>query len=182
MRRAIRFRLRTLLALLSLVALIGGGGRYWYNARLAEYERQRLVAERLEARGASIYWSYVGPSWLEAWKALDGPLFRRPTHAYGESVPQPEFAAAVEESGQIDMTTLVVLGRQIMPHAYETKARAGDAVIERLRRHRTLKRLVVDASIRGAPLEYDAPLYTREDKSLLEELLPNVRIDWIEVN
>jgi hypothetical protein len=55
-------------------------------------------------------------------------------------------------------------------------------VIEELRAHPTLHTLVVDASIRGTPVEFEAPIYTREDLALLEKLLPELEIVWIEVN
>jgi hypothetical protein len=81
-----------------------------------------------------------------------------------------------------ELQKLVVLGRQLVPCAYRMRDTGSDVVIESLRRHPSLREIVVDASIRGAPLTIDVQLYTREDLSLLQEVLPNVAIVWIEVN
>jgi hypothetical protein len=178
-----RFRLRTLLTVSAVVALAAGGVRWWYDARVAEHDRQKLIAGQLTSAKASILWSYVGPRRLELWKLFDGPAFQRPTHAYCDDVTTDAFAEVAPQLTElVGLNTLFVLGRQIMPHARTAHSGDADAVIETLREHSTLRQLVVDASIRGTPAEFEAPIYTREDLALLEEVLPELEIVWIEVN
>jgi hypothetical protein len=182
MRRLMRFRVRTLLVLVGVLAAAAGGGRWWYDQRLADYEAQMSVCAKLEDAEISALWSYQGPMLWDAWKWLDGPLFRQPTHVYCDDATDDAVAEQAGRLAQINVETLTVLGRQILPQARVVQRGEHNALIEALRRHPTLKHLVVDASIRGTPLEFDAPTYTSEDLALLEELLPNLDIQWIEVN
>ena len=161
------------------MVLAAGGVRWWYDARVAKYERQRLVTERLGGAGATALWTYVGPTQWNLGTSLDGPAFRRPTHVYCDNVATDAFAGVAGHFAEIEVSTLMLLGRQIMPHA---RTGTADPVIEALRRHPTLRQVVVDASIRGTPAEFDAPIYTREDLALLEELLPELEIVWVEAN
>lgn len=177
-----RFRLRTLLLVAAVVAVAAGAVRWWYDGRVAEYERQRRLTASLRETGVSAVWTYVGPTLGDLENRLDGPAFRRPTHVYCDDVPTEAFATIADRLAELEASTLVVLARQIMPHVRADRAGATDGVIAALRRHRSLRRIVVDASIRGTPPEFDAPIYTAEDRALLEQSLPNLEVIWIEAN
>jgi hypothetical protein len=177
-----RFRLRTLLIICTGLALVVGGARWWYDVRMASFDRQKAVVKELHALEAISLWSYVGPTRWDLGKTLDGPLFRRPTHLYCDDVAPEAFPGVVQRLAELEVKTLAVLALHIMPHARAVEAGKPDEVIEALRQHPTLQTIVVDSSIRGTPAEFDQPIYTREDLALLEVLLPNVEIEWIEVN
>jgi hypothetical protein len=178
--RLVRFRLRTLLSIVAGIALTIGGARWWYDSRIAEYEQQKEVALQLALHyDAQFKETGSGVQWLPRW--LDPRLFRRPIIGYCE--PVGDMAVIATHLNEFtELKRLVVLGRQLVPCAYRMRDTGNDLVIESLRQHRSLREIVVDASIRGAPLTTDIQLYTREDLALLEELLPNVQIQWIEVN
>jgi hypothetical protein len=176
--------MRTLLMAIALIVLAIGGARWWYDARIGEYERQKQIFEQhLHPLNVSALLDYTGPSSLENFELFDRPVFWRYTEAYCEDVCDEDFSKAIEQLGLlVDLDKLLVLGRQIVPQARTAQSGEANSVIEALRRHPTLRQVVVDASIRGTPAEFEAPIYTREDLALLEELLPNVEIQWIEVN
>jgi hypothetical protein len=178
----IQFRMRTMLVAVALIALAIGGGRWWYDSRMEAHETQRRICMALDNDGISMLWSYEGPRAWDAWKWLDGPLFRQPTQVYCDDAADDAVAEAADHLAQLNGVTLNVLGRQVVPHAHTAERGETSPLIDALQAHPTLRRLVVDATIRGTPVEYDAPLYTREDLALLESLLPNLQIDWIEAN
>jgi hypothetical protein len=63
-----RFRIRTLLLAISVIALAIGGARWWYDARIAEYERQRDVALQLAlSYDAQFKETGSGVTWLPRW-------------------------------------------------------------------------------------------------------------------
>ncbi len=55
-------------------------------------------------------------------------------------------------------------------------------MIEAWRRHPTLREVLVDASVRGAPLGESVELYDRDDLATLQSALPGVKIVWMEVH
>jgi hypothetical protein len=162
--------MRTLLAGLALAAIAAGGIRYWYDLRTAAHRRDRQLVELPHFAGTTWRWSDIGRFSPEA--------FRRVEHLWCEDADLTEVAPRLRVLDQLK--SLQVLARQIVPHA--TVVGAADPVAAALRRHPTLRQIVVDASIRGAPLEFDAPVYTRADLTRLEAALPNIEIVWIEVN
>jgi hypothetical protein len=174
--------MRTLLLAVAVLAVTGGGARWWHDQRMAKYDSQKKVCIELADVRITALWSYEGPRWLNAWKILDGPLFRQPTHVYCDNAADDAVAENALRIGQLNVETLTILGRQIVPHARAVEQGESSRLIDVVRAHPTLKHLVVDASIRGTPLEFDAPTYTVRDRELLEELLPGVEIQWIEVN
>jgi hypothetical protein len=178
----LRFRVRTLLVVIAVLAIAGGAARWWYDQQMARYEAQKIICVGLDRARITALWSYEGPGAWDAWRWLDGPLFRQPTHVYCDSAADDAVAKQAPLLARLNVRTLTVLGRQIVPHARAAERGQTDALIAALRAHPTLKHLVVDASIRGTPLEFDAPTYTREDLALLEKLLPDLEIQWIEVN
>jgi hypothetical protein len=91
--------------------------------------------------------------------------------------------AAAEQLGELTAVESVqVLGRQIVPRAAAFQRDGTDGVIEAWRRHPTLREVLVDASVRGAPLGDEVELYDREDLARLQSALPGVRIVWMEVH
>ena len=177
-----QFRLRTLLTAVAVIALTAGGLRWWYDGRIAEAEYERQERLRLElSLSTDTQLSYFGSDVRRLSRYFDERLFRRVTNAYCEGVD--DFAAIAPRLDEFtSLRRLVVLGRQIIPHARRMRDAGSDAVIESLRRHPSLQEIVVDASIRGAPLDVDIRLYMRDDLALLKELLPNLQVEWIEAN
>lgn len=170
--RRIRFQVRTLLAGLAMAAVAAGGMRYWYDLRTAAHRRDRQLVELPNFAGTTWRWSDVGRFSPEA--------FRRVEHLWCEDADLAEVAPRLHVLDQLK--SLQVLARQIVPHARVIESAAADPVVAALRGHHTLRQIVVDASIRGAPLEFDSPIYTREDLARLEAALPELEIVWIEVN
>jgi hypothetical protein len=176
----IRFRMRTMLLVFAAAAILIGSLRWWHDARLAEYRREEAIVEMLERGGAEILWTVDGSERL--WRVLDERLMTRATHVFFDHVPDDQVAELTELLPELDdLDTLVLLGRQIIPHVRTSSADGASQVIEALRRS-SVQHLVVDASIRGAPLEVDAPPYTRDDLRILETMLPDCEIVWTEVN
>jgi hypothetical protein len=101
---------------------------------------------------------------------------------YCDDVATEAFPDVAGRLAELEVSTLTLLGRQIVPQARAAASGETNAVIQALRRHPTLQQVVVDASIRGTPAEFEAPIYTREDLALLQELLPELEIVWIEAN
>jgi hypothetical protein len=174
--------MRTILAMIAVFAVLAGGARWWYDRRMAAYEEQLRICLELEAQGMDAVWNYQGPMVGDAWKWFGGPLFAKPTHIYCDDAQDDAVANVAIRLSQVNVQTLALLGRQIIPQARAAKRGESSDFINALRTHRTLTDLVVDSSIRGTPVEFDAPIYTREDLALLQELLPNVEVHWIDVN
>ena len=147
--------------LIAMLAVVGGGARWWYDQRVAEYDRQQRICMELDDARITALWSYQGPTLWDAWKWLDRPLFRQPTHVYCDDATDDAVAEHAGRLARINVQTLTLLGRQIMPHARAAEQGQSNALIDALRAHPTLKHVVVDASIRGTPLEFDSPTYTR---------------------
>jgi hypothetical protein len=181
--RRLRYPMKLLGAVLTLAAIASGALRWLYDSYIAEHQQQKAVAQEFEAAGVDVSWTYVGPHGWPLWKVCQGPAFWRPTHAYCDDVSDAHLAKLLPRLGKLsDLTTLVLLGRQIVPQAWAATNAADDPLIAALREHPSLQRLVVDASIRGTPAEFAEPIYTREDRVQLEATLPNVEIIWIEAN
>ncbi|RIK71948.1 MAG: hypothetical protein DCC67_19930 [Planctomycetota bacterium] len=171
--RRFRFRLRTLLGSLAVASLALGGLRWRYDQFAAAERRDRAVVESTAYAKTVCRWKPAA----RAWPAQ----FSRVEHLWCDDAPQL-LQLAPQLTDLSELQSIQVLARQIAGHAATAAQGAADPVIGALRRHGSLRTIIVDATIRGAPLEYDAPLYTRKDKALLEKLLPNVRIEWIEAN
>jgi hypothetical protein len=168
-----RFRLRTLMAVSAAAALAAGGLRWRYDQLVAAHDRDLEIVESAEFSRADSLWTDVTTVW--SWK------FRRVEQLRCEECP--DLATLIPRLHELtDLETIQVLARQIIGHASAAADGKADPVIEALRAHPTLHTLVVDASIRGTPLEFEAPIYTREDLARLEEVLPNLKVEWIEVN
>jgi hypothetical protein len=173
-----RFRLRTLLLFIVPVALVLGGGRAWLNRRIAEGLRQQRLA--VESPEMTFTFEYDGPRVFHSPDSRTSWAFRRARSAWCEDAR--DFAGALQRLQEFpDVEVLYVLGRQIIPELDARKVPPADC-LELLRRQPSLKRLVVDASIRGAPLEPHAKLYMPSDRARLEAALPELEIRWIEVN
>ena len=80
------------------------------------------------------------------------------------------------------MASVQVLGRQIVPHAEAFQRDGSDPVIDAWRRHPTLREVLVDASVRGAPLGDEVDLYDRTDLEVVRSALPGVKVVWMEVH
>jgi hypothetical protein len=182
MRARFRFRVRTLLIAITAVLLMCGGVRWWYDGRIAEHVQQKLLVDRLGELKVTFLWTAAGPDWLTDSWMLDERVFMRPTHGRFDEVATEAFAEIAAQLEPLDLYQIDVFGRQILPHVDAARAGRPDDVIDALRRHPTLRRIFVDASIRGTPPELDAPIYTRKDLAALEGVLPNVSIIWTEVN
>lgn len=176
----IRFRMRTMLLVFAAAVVLIGSLRWWHDTLLAEYRRQEAIVEELERGGAEVLWIVAGPDWL--WYVLDDRLLTRAGVVFFDNVPNDqvdELTKLLPELG--DLETLVILGRQIIPHARASHAGEISPVIEHLRRS-SVHWITVDASIRGAPLGAEAPLYTRDDLKVLEAVLSECEITWTDVN
>ncbi len=175
-----RYRLRTLLASVVVLAIASGAVRIWYDRHVAEGRRQHDLATSL-APEVTLSFSYVGPRWPN-WRNLGGgQAFSRATVAWCEDAH--DFAGAMERLRELpDVATISVLARQIMPHVAPHESEPADAVIATLRAHPALTKIIVDASIRGAPLDPGAKPYDNDDLAKLRAALPNLEILWIEVN
>ena len=166
-----QFRLMTLLGAIAVAALAAGGARVWYEVQIAP-QRADVAALAKEMRG-------VNARWISA-PALWGDM-RRARHLWFDDAEH--FDSAALRLGKLTAVESVqVLGRQIMPHAEAFQRDGADEVIEAWRRHPTLRRIEVDASVRGAPLGDRVELYTREDREMLQRALPGVKIVWMEVH
>jgi len=173
MRSTFRFRLRTLLYVLAVTALAAGALRYGYDAQRAAHRRDLSTVLSADYRGTTWRWTAINSVWPEQ--------FRRIEHLWCEEAE--DLSRVLPRLDELtELKSLQVLARQIMPHAVAASSGRPDAVIAALRRHPCLDQIIVDASIRGAPLDYDAAPYTREDLAVLQAALPELQIVWIEVN
>jgi len=172
-----RFKLRTLLGLIAAVAILAGLISSAYHARVVEFRRDMQVLAKLESAGITGSSTYVGPGGLE--RHLH--QVRRVTRLWCEEATDlNQVAARLRELDRLEV--LQVLARQIVPRADSAAEGKPDPLLRALNNHPSLRQIIVDASIRGAPLEFDAPLYTRKDLAKLEAALPKLEIIWIEVN
>jgi hypothetical protein len=177
-----RFQLRTLLVVTAAIALTAGAMRWWYDAQVAEYERQKQIVDQLGKLKVTFLWTAAGPDWLTDSWTLDERVFMRPTHGRFDEVATEAFAEIAAQLEPLDLYQIDVFGRQILPHVDAVRSGRPNDVIDALRRHPTLRRIFVDASIRGTPPEFDAPIYTRKKLAALEAVLPSVSIIWTDVN
>lgn len=163
----------TLLIASSAAALAAGGARYFYDVEVVPQRADERALAAPEMRRVAKRW--VGPAYL--WRGGG----RRVEHLWFDSVEA--FDAAAVRLGELTaVESVFVLARQIMPHAAAAERGERDEVIEAWRRHPTLRRVEVDASVRGAPLGDVAELYDRDDLELLKRALPGVKIVWMEVH
>lgn len=168
-----RFRLRTMLAALAVVAAAGGGARIWYDRLAAPRRADEAALAANDFRGVAARWSGAANGWLG--------FRRRALHLWFDDAA--DFDAAAERLGELTAVESVqVLGRQIVPHAAAYQRDGADPVIDVWRRHPTLREVLVDASVRGAPLGESVELYNREDLATLQSALPGVKIVWMEVH
>ena len=168
-----RFRLRTLLTLLAAAAAVAGAGRHCYDVQVMPSRRDAAWLASPELRGVTGRWSGA-PNAGWSWR-------RRIQLVWLEEVE--DFERASERLGELTAVEEVqVLGRQIMPHSVAFQRDGRDPVIEALRRHSTLQRLLVDASVRGAPLGDQVELFDRDDLATLQAALPNLEVVWMEVH
>jgi hypothetical protein len=163
----------TLLIASSAAALAAGGARYFYEVKIASQRADEAVMAAPEMRGVVDLW--IGP--VSVWRGGG----RRACHLWFDEAE--DFAAASLQLGELTAVESVqVLGRQLIPHATAFQGGEPDAVIEAWRRHPTLRQVLVDASVRGAPLGEPVRLYTREDLAMLQLALPDLEIVWMEVH
>ncbi len=169
-----RFRLRTLLALLALVALAAGFLRWRYDSFAAA---ERHDNEVLHSDGFFLVHECRWKPAAHVWPTH----FRRVDHLWCEDCTR--LSDLAPRLGELtELRSMQVLARQILGHAALAAEGEPDTLIAALRRHPSLRQIIVDASVRGAPLESGSPLATRKDRAMLEAVLPNVEIVWIEVN
>jgi hypothetical protein len=176
----VRYRLRTFLAIFLALTFAIGALRWWYNAQVAEHFREVAVVDALVSQGAAATWTYVGPKYPGLGKALaENPKLTRVSHLWLEDVPEAH--NYIDRLGELrSLESVQLLARQIIPRL--DVGATSDPLLMALREHPSLRKIIVDASIRGAPLEPNAPGYTREDLEKLEAALPGIAVVWIEVN
>ena len=163
----------TLLGAIAVAALAAGGARIWYEARIAPQRADEAALASLELRGVVARRSESASVWSGGG--------RRAVHLWFDEAA--DFDAGASRLGELTAVASVqVLGRQIVQHA-EAFLRDGRAdVIDAWRRHPALREVLVDASVRGAPLGERVELYDRDDLATLREALPDVKIVWMEVH
>ena len=168
-----RFRLRTMLAALALAAVVGGGARVWYDLLARPSRAEALVMGSFDFRDVDLRLSVAAPAW---WK-----LPPRVVHLWFDDAA--DFEEAAVRLGELTAVESVqVLGRQIVPHAEAFQRDGSDPVIDAWRRHPTLREVLVDASVRGAPLGDEVELYDRADLEVVRSALPGVKVVWMEVH
>ena len=168
-----RFRLRTMLAALAVVAAAGGGARIWYDRLAAPRRADEAALAANDFQGVTARWNGAASGWFS--------FRRRAVHLWFDDAG--DFEAAAERLGELTAVESVqVLGRQIVPHAVAFERDGSDSVIDAWRRHPALREVLVDASVRGAPLGESVELYDREDLATLQSALPEVKIVWMEAH
>ena len=168
-----RFRLRTLLIGLALAAGVGGAGRVWYDVLVAPSRQDAAVLASEDFRGVAVRWSGDGRGW--------GNRLRRAQHLWLDEAEA--FDAAAGRVGELTaLESVQVLWRQASPHVERADRGEPDKVIAAWRRHPTLRQVLVDASVRGAPLGDRVELPTGDDLEMLKRALPEVEIVWMEVH
>jgi hypothetical protein len=169
----IRFRVRTLLVVLATGAVAAGVLRWRYNSAAAAQRRDQEVVQSDSFAKTDCRWQSAGRLWPRQ--------FRRVEHVWCEECP--ELSRLAPRIGELtELQSIQVLARQILGHAALANEGEADPLIAALQSHPSLREIIVDASVRGAPLESGAPLATRKDLAMLQAVLPNVEIVWIEVN
>lgn len=168
-----RFRLRTLLSGLALATCAVGVGRYWYDVQVAPSRQDRAVVASEEFRGVVVRWSGERRGWA--------PQFGRVVHVWFDETEAFD-AAATRLNELTAVESVQVLWRQLSEHAEAAERGESDEVLAAWRRRPTLRQVLVDASVRGAPLGDSVALPTRDDMELLKRALPNVEIVWMEVH
>lgn len=173
MRAPRQFRLLTLLAVIAVAALAAGGARVWYETKIAPQRADEAALATAEMRGVVTRRSDAALAWSGGG--------RRAVHLWFDEAEDFDAAAA-----RLDELTAVesvqVLGRQLMPHAEAFQRDGSDPVIDAWRRHPALREVMVDASVRGAPLGEAVELYDRDDLATLQAALPELKIVWMEVH
>lgn len=173
MRMPRRFRMTTLLVAFATAALAAGGARLWYEVQIAPQRADEAALASPEFRGVVVRWSGATNEWLN--------LQRRAVHVWFDDAEG--FETAAKRLGAFTAVESVqVLGRQIMPHAEAFERDGSDPVIDAWRRHPALREVMVDASVRGAPLGAAVELYDRDDLATLQSALPELKTVWMEVH
>jgi hypothetical protein len=168
-----RYRVRTMLLVLAAAAVLAGGLRWRYDTLAAAHRRDLEIVQSTAYAKTECRWTAVTDVWPTQ--------FVRVEHLWCEQCP--ELTRVAPRLGELsELKSIQIFARQILGHASLADDGRDDPVIGALRRHPTLEQLVVDATIRGAPLESGAPIATRRDLAMLEKLLPNLQIVWMEVN
>ena len=161
----------TLLGAIAVAALAAGGVRVWYEIRIAPQRADEAALATAEMRGI-----VTRRSEASAWSGG-----RRAVHLWFDEAE--DFDAGATRLGELAAVASVqVLARQIMPHAEAFRRDGRDAVIDAWRGHPALRELLVDASVRGAPLGEAVELYDRDDLATLQAALPELKIVWMEVH
>lgn len=163
----------TLLVASAVVVLAAGGARVWYDVQIAPQRNDEAALASPEMRGVVDQWSSPDATWRDGGRRVRHLWFDE-AEAFDEAALQLGKLTAVESA--------FVLARQIMPHAATAAGGKRDDVIKAWRSHPTLRRLEVDASVRGAPLGDVVQLYSQEDRAMLKRALPKVEIVWMEVH
>lgn len=171
MRAPRQFRLLTLLAVIAVAALAAGGARVWYEARIAPQRADEAALATAEMRGV-----VARRSAASVWSGG-----QRAVHLWFDEAEGFD-AAAARLNELTAVASVQVLTRQIMPHAEAFQRDGRDVVIDTWRRHPALREVLVDASVRGAPLGEAVELYDRDDLAALRAALPGVEIVWMEVH
>ncbi|QDT76058.1 hypothetical protein [Lacipirellula limnantheis] len=167
-----QFRLMTLLGTIAVAALAAGGARVWYEVKIAPQRADEAALAGREMRGV-----VARRSEASAWSGGG----RRAVHLWFDEAV--DFDAAASRLGELSAVASVqALGRQILPHAAAIQRGESDAVIDAWRRHPALREVLIDASVRGAPLGEVVELYDRDDLAMLQAALPGVKIVWMEVH
>lgn len=161
----------TLLAVIAVAAITAGGARVWYEVRIAPQRADEAALAGPEMRGV-----VARRSAASAWSGG-----RRAIHLWFDEAE--DFGAGAARLGELTAVASVqVLARQIMPHAEAFRRDGRDVVVDAWRRHPALREVLVDASVRGAPLGEAVELYDRDDLATLQAALPGVEIVWMEVH
>lgn len=168
-----RFRLRTLLRGLALATCAAGAGRYWYDVQVAPSRQDHAVVASEDFGGVVVRWSGERRGWARQW--------RRAAHVWFDDAEA--FNAAAVRLGELTaLESVQALWRQLSHHAEAADRGEHDDVIAAWRRHPTLRQVLVDASVRGAPLGDRVELSTRDDLEMLRRVLPEAEIVWMEVH
>lgn len=161
----------TLLAVIAFAAFVAGGARVWYEVRISPQRADEASLAGSEMRGV-----VARRSEASAWSGG-----RRAVHVWFDEAE--DFDAGAVRLGELTAVASVqVLGRQIVPHAEAFQRDGSDPVIDAWRRHPTLREVLVDASVRGAPLGDEVELYDRADLEVVRSALPGVKVVWMEVH
>ena len=171
--RLMRYRVRTMLLVLAATAIAAGGLRWRYDTLKAAHWRDLEIVQSAAYAKTECRWTAVTDVWPTQ--------FVRVEHLWCEQCD--ELTRLAPRLGELtELKSIQIFARQVLGHASLAADGREDPVIGALRRHPTLKQLVVDATVRGAPLESGVSLATREDLAMLQAVLPNLQIVWMEVN